>query len=36
MYGLTRSVTLNEARMASGVRKVVSKTIEREIPSTPR
>src|SRR5512138_3165664 len=36
MYGLTRSVMLNEARMASGVRSVVSRTMVSESPSTPR
>src|SRR5512134_3231414 len=36
MYGLTRSLMLNEARMASGVRSVVSRTIVSERPSTPR
>ena len=36
MYGLTRSVTLKEARIASGVKKVVSRTMVSDRPSTPR
>ena len=36
MYALTRSSMLNEARMASGVSSVVSRTMVRDSPSTPR
>ncbi len=35
MYSLTRVFTSQEARMVSGIMKVVSSTNRTEIPSTP-